>query len=112
VSDSNRHWLEVRVGITSEEAIAFLEELADDEELRDRLTESPREVLLERKIDLLPGTEPSDVRLPPPEEIRAYAQSLRERSGFAPDNPASHGFAVLAVSHGAPPPPPPPPPEE
>jgi hypothetical protein len=98
----------VRSGITSDEAIAFLEELADDEGLRSRLQENPREVLLERGIDLLPGTEPRTVQLPSPEEIRAYARSLRERAPFAPDNPGSHGFAVLMVSHGVPPCTPPP----
>jgi hypothetical protein len=108
VNNNRRQWIEVRIGITPEEAIAFLEELADDEDLRERLQKHPRKVLLERKIDLFPGTEPENVQLPPPEQLRAYARELRERELSDPGNVGSHGFAVLSVSHGPPPPPPPP----
>jgi hypothetical protein len=109
-TDSTRQWIEARIGITPLEAIEFLEQLADDERLRNDLQERPREVLLERNIDLFPGTQPTTVQLPEADALRAYARTLRERldAGLAPDNPGSHGFVVLMVSHGSPPCPPPP----
>lgn len=108
MNDSKRHWLEVRIGITSKEAIDFLEALANDKHLRARMEKNPREVLFEHHIDLLPGTEPKRVKLPSREELLAYVKTLREGHADGGDPPGSQGFAVLAVSHGCPPPPSPP----
>ena len=105
---SDRDWIELRIGITSEEAIAFLEALAEDEELRDRLEKNPREVLLEWNIDL--QNAPDRVVLPPRETIAHHAKALRSGDPFGTLSNLPHGFIVLYVVHGngiAPPPPPP-----
>ena len=105
----DRDWIELRIGITSEEAIAFLEALAEDGELRERLEKSPRDVLLEWNIDLLPESAPDRVVLPPRETIARHAESLRLDDPFGTVSNLPHGYIVLYVVHGngiaAPPPP-------
>jgi len=56
VGDQERSWIELRIGITPDEAIEFLDALAEDEDLRTRLEQNPREVLLKHHIDFLPAT--------------------------------------------------------
>jgi len=100
VGDQERSWIELRIGITPDEAIEFLDALAEDEDLRTRLEQNPREVLLKHHIDFLPATAPGTLRLPPHETIADYAQKLREREPFGRDTDMPHGYAVLWVAHG------------
>jgi hypothetical protein len=100
MDSEDRTWIEVRVGITPDEAIAFLDALASDEELRERLERDPRAVLLEYNIDISPDEAPEQLQLPPPETIKYHADSLREREPFGEGMDLPHGFAVLYVAHG------------
>ncbi len=114
MNDEEQSWIELRIGITDEDAINFLEDLANNKAgIRDEIQENPGEVFRKKKIDFLPGTEPKQVRLPERDEIMSVVSWLRERAARGEPCPISHGFLVLVVSHGIShgPPPPPPPPE-
>jgi hypothetical protein len=110
MNEEERSWIELRIGITPEEALAFLDDLATNKELRERLQNNPRDVLLEYNIDLAEDSAPTALQLPAPETIQHHADSLRGRSEepYGENAILPHGFAVLLVAHGngiIPPPP-------
>jgi hypothetical protein len=112
MSDSERSWLELKIGITSEEAVVFLRQLAEDPELYAELERNPRETLLEWNIELAEGSAPEKVKLPPPEAIARHAEALAAASPFGNGHGGGthpHGFYVLYVVHGNGVPPPSPP---
>jgi hypothetical protein len=100
MNSQDRSWVEVRIGITPDEALEFLYALAADEDLRERLEQDPRAVLLEHNIDISPDEAPTQLRLPAPEIIQYHAESLRTREPFGDDANLPHGFAVLLVAFG------------
>ena len=74
VDPSSTPYHDIRYGITDEDALAFLEELAtEDSELRSRLQENPRETLLEHGIDIV-GI-PETVELPPAQQIADFIET-------------------------------------
>lgn len=101
MSEQERTWLELRLGITAEEAVAFLRQLADDPELRADLERNPRETLLKWNIDLLEGM-PNTVSLPPQETIARHAEALSLANPFGSGRGwwLPHGFYVMFVVHG------------
>jgi hypothetical protein len=88
---------DIRYRITDGEARDFLERLATEgDELRGRLQENPREVLLEWNIDVV-GV-PETVELPPADEIRRFIENhLDGRSGKT----NNVGYAILYWMLGA-----------
>lgn len=100
MNGEDRTWVELRIGITPDEALELLDALATDEELREELEQNPRETLLRFNIDISPEDAPARLQLPPPEAIQHHADSLREREPFGDDASMPHGFAVLFVAHG------------
>jgi hypothetical protein len=110
MSESERSWLELKIGMTSDEAVVFLRQLADDPELYAELERNPRETLIEWNIELADA--PEKVTLPPPETIARHAEALAAAEPFGNDRgrwPLPHGFYVMYVVHGNGVPPPSPP---
>jgi hypothetical protein len=100
-------WL--HIGIDDAKAIGFLEELARNGDLRDKLEKNPRQTLLsEFGIDY-PAAPPT-VMLPPVETIQAYVDELKKEQPFGQNFNIAHGLVLLYVAHGNGSPPPPPPP--
>ena len=87
---------DIRYGITDEEAESFLRRLADPkDDLRRRLEENPREVLLEHNIDMT-GI-PETVSLPPAEEIEEFIGRYLQ----GPRRTDNVGYAILYFMLGA-----------
>lgn len=69
--------LEVRLTLSREEAIAFLEKLARDDDFRAQFEQSPYEVLAENGIEVSPAEAiPSTVVAPDPGELESAIATL------------------------------------
>jgi hypothetical protein len=101
MSGDDRSWTEVRIGISPDEALEFLQLLATDEALRTALEESPRETLLQYNIEYSEENAPDRLKLPAPEVIQHHVDSLSQHhDSWAEGAVLPHGFAVLLVAHG------------
>src|SRR3954468_11005406 len=87
---------DIRYGITDEEAENFLRRLADPkDDLRRRLEENPREVLLEHNIDII-GI-PETVSLASAEKIEEFLEHYLQ----GPRRTDNVGYAILYFMLGA-----------
>jgi hypothetical protein len=86
-------------GIDDETATELLARLASDDELRTRLEDDPRTVLL-REFHIDFPAAPGTVRLPPPEVISHYVHELRKELPFGRHFNIPHGIVLMWVAHG------------
>src|SRR3954470_6287439 len=70
----------VRIELTPQQSYEFIQRLASDGDFRARLTRNPHQVLGEHGIHVPPNHIPTQVTLPPEEELRDLAESV-ERWG-------------------------------
>jgi hypothetical protein len=89
----------IRISITGEEIQDFLDKLATDESFRERLRDRPREVLLDYRIDVSPETIEGPIDLPTEEELRQFADSIRNKL-YQGDPDEVLGYTVLAFVLG------------
>jgi hypothetical protein len=77
---------DVRVTLTQQEAVAFLQRLADNEEgILDRYTDDPLGVLRENGIDVTPTkATPATATAPSPEDLEAAIASVEEEEWWIP----------------------------
>jgi hypothetical protein len=70
--------LQIHIRLSREEAIKFLESLADDETLRERFRSNPYDVLSENGFDITPreGVPESLDHVPSAEEIRSAVAAI------------------------------------
>jgi hypothetical protein len=79
--------VEIRLTLSREEAVAFLENLAEDADLRDRFESNPREVLTEHGIEVSPDEAiPSTAVAPDPDDIRSAIGALSPPTTESPWN--------------------------
>ena len=95
----------VRLSIKRSEAREFLELLADEgdsgQELRSRLKDDPRRVLLEYRIDVSDAVLPDPIKLPLPDQVRQFIDLADELELFNTPNDPPEGFAILMMVVGA-----------
>jgi putative modified peptide len=65
-----------KVDVHDSEYARFLKKLAHDDDFRERLEKDPKKVLAEYSVTLGADDLPSDVKLPPKEEIQAKFEDL------------------------------------
>jgi hypothetical protein len=89
----------IRVDITRAQAHELIEKLIDDEGFRNEFETNTWEVLKQHGIDCKPEALPEEVRLPAPEDIRAFLTVLNER--IVPEQASPFGFALMILAFGA-----------
>ena len=95
----------IAVSVTREEAYAFVQRLAEDDDFRARLAQSPRAVLAESGIEyILPQGEEelNDVVLPPKEEVEQLLQELGtpDQSGMVNREALGRGVYAMLYAWG------------
>lgn len=66
----------IRIDLTSAQAVDFVNKLAEDDDFRAHLVESPAEVLWEYGIEASPQLFAVPIELPAKEEIRSMLESI------------------------------------
>jgi hypothetical protein len=97
MEDGERQTVQITMSITPDEARDFLERLASDDEFRERLEASPREVLSEYHIVVPQEAIPDPLILPPKEEVESVVAEIDERDELR----KAAGYAVLYKALGA-----------
>ena len=72
--------IDVRLKLTQEQALEFLERLGNDDEFRERVASNPRKTLREYGITFGPGQLPAKVELPEKEQLRDAVRRFAART--------------------------------
>ena len=96
--------VEIRISITPEQSLDFLQRLADDDDFRARLEEDAGGLLREYGIYVPPEAVPERVEAPPKEEVEQTLREVEEWDKLGRTAPQPHGYAVLwkALGHAMP----------
>ncbi len=104
-SNEERESRGVLLSIKRSEAREFLELLADEgdsgQDLRGRLKDDPRRVLLEYRIEVSDAVLPDTIDLPSPAEVRRFIDLAHELNLFDTESAPPEGFAILMMVVGA-----------
>ena len=88
---------EITLGLSREEAFAFLVRLAEDDEFRAALEANPRAELERNGISISTAEDDVPATLPPKEEVRGLLQKLAEPDEFGGIPPEAVGWGCYVV---------------
>jgi hypothetical protein len=96
--------IEIRISMSPEQGLDFLQRLARDDEFRARLEEDAGALLREYGIDVSPEGVPHEVEAPDKEEVEEVLREIEEQDKLGKTTPPAHGYAVLwkALGHAMP----------
>lgn len=90
--------VEIRLTLSREEAVTFLEKLASDEAFRGRFESNPREVLAENGIEVTPPEAISATAVAPePGEIESAIAELHPPTARSPWNIMARSAPLVAL---------------
>ena len=102
-SNPSRRSQKARISLTEDEALDFLNRLADERDsLRESVERNPRAALLEYRIDVSAESVPETVTLPSADQVRRFVDAYHESNymGPQPFGPVL-GWAILHIVLGA-----------
>jgi hypothetical protein len=96
--------IEVRISISPERCIEFLENLARKDDFREEFVRDAGGVLSRYGIHVSPEGIPDKVELPPKEEVEEALRDIEEQDKLGKTAPVTHGYTVLwrALGHAMP----------
>jgi hypothetical protein len=93
--------IEIRISISPDQCLEFLQGLARDDDFRARFVEDAAGLLGEYGIEVSPDGIPDRVELPPKEEVEEFLAEVEEQDKLGKTTPQAHGYAVLYKALGA-----------
>jgi hypothetical protein len=98
------HPIEIRISISPEQCLEFLQKLARDDEFRAHFEKDAGGLLREYGIDVSPEGIPERVEAPPKDEVETALREVEEHDKLGKTTPQTHGYAVLyrALAHAMP----------
>lgn len=96
--------IEIRINISPEQSLDFLQKLAYDDDFRARLEEDAGRLLRVYGIEVPPEGLPDRVEAPPKEEVEKTLRQVEEWDKLGRTAPQPHGYMVLwwALGHAMP----------
>lgn len=98
------HPIQIRISISPEQSLDFLQRLARDDDFRARLEEDAGGLLGEYGIDVPPEGVPDTVEAPPKDDVEEALRNVQEWDKLGRTAPQPHGYVVLwwALGHAMP----------
>jgi hypothetical protein len=96
--------MEIRISISPEQSLEFLERLASDDEFRARLEKDASALLREYGIEVPPEAVPAAVEAPAKDDVERALRDIEEWDKLGRTAPQPHAYKVLwlALGHAMP----------
>jgi hypothetical protein len=96
--------MEIRISISPEQTLEFLERLAYDDEFRARLEEDAGGLLREYGIEVPPEAVPATVEAPPKDDVERALRDVEDWDKLGRTAPQPHVYKLmwLALGHAMP----------
>ena len=94
------HPIEIRISMSPEQSLEFLQRLAYDDDFRARLEEDAGGLLREYGIDVPPEGVPATVEAPSKDDVEKTLRDIEEWDKLGRTAPHPHGYAVLYMALG------------